>query len=146
MLTPLFEPIPIEFPPEFDEWFYREWGVKNRLDRLRAPIELVRIGALLELTYLVRGAESDPVPFRDVIVPVALGGEHAGVVDCKTSLVKTRADVLERYLLQEHSTKRAWYQELGIEKVHHWTYRDSDLVLRPLFVFDVVSGAHIKVS
>lgn len=140
MTHALFQPFDAVFTPEFDEYFKEDWSLKNEVGKLRAPLPDIKIGALAEYIYIQRGALPDEVKYRDVIVSEELAGEHAGIVDVKTTKVKATRFKLFPYVLERHYEKLGFYRRVGIEKIHHWSYQEGHPTLSLWFVMDIKSG------
>ncbi len=143
-MLPLYDPIPIDYTTDEFKTFLEGWKVENSDERLNASVEERMRGAFLEFAYIARGADNDPTKYRDVIASEEIAGEHSGIVDCKTTHVRTTRTRLFPLILNTLHGKRSWFKEKGIQKVHYWAENKRTNELEFWFVYDVETDTHSR--
>lgn len=129
---------------EFNEWFTNDWAIKNSLDRLSAPLDKIKKGALIEWEYCRRGATPDNRKYCDVILGEGFGELSNLVVDVKYVGIRSNRDAIFNTVFQRHAAKRSWYESLNINELHFWSHLDDSAVIEPWFRWVVKTCEVIK--
>ena len=140
-MKPLYNNIPIDYETEEFQTFLKGWKIENSDEKLDATIEERMRGAFLEFAYIARGADNDSKKYRDVIVSIEVGGEHAGNVDCKTTFVLTTRDRLFPSILATCQRRNSYFHKMSIQKVHYWSENKKTNELEFWFVYDVETNS-----
>lgn len=128
---------------DFLDWFNNNWSQRNSLSCLSAPLEKIKLGALIEWEYINRGAIEDRRKYCDVILPQFSGATDL-IVDTKyVGIKKSRAALFDR-VLDRYRGRRDWYRSLNIEEIHSWSHLDGSSTIEPWFRWVVKTGEVIE--